>query len=168
MNGRGVLAESEEFPLSLAVEIGQTGQMEINRRNFLCGALLTALGTTTASMGSASAATGVKQLSNGSVEVTPSAIKALGKVGGVALIGEINGAPTALVRTGATRYAALDLRCSHAGITVKPEGSGFYCAPQEGGHGSAFTRTGAVSKGPADAPLNKLKVVVKGKKLVVS
>lgn len=142
--------------------------MEINRRNFLCGALLTALGTTTASVESAVAATGVKPLANGSVEVTPSAIKALGKVGGVALIGEVNGAPAALVRTGAKRYAALDLRCTHAGITVKPEGSGFYCAPQEGGHGSAFTRTGAVSKGPADSPLNKFKVVVKGKKLVVS
>lgn len=168
MNGRGVFAEREEFPLSLPVQIGQTGQMEINRRNFLCGALLTALGTTAASVESATAATGVKQLSNGSVEVTPSAIKALAKVGGIALIGEVKGAPTALVRTGAKRYAALDLRCTHAGVTVSQEGGGFYCAPQSGGHGSAFTRTGAVSKGPAGSPLSKLKVVEKGKKLVVS
>lgn len=142
--------------------------MEINRRNFLCGALLTALGTSTASVEAATAATGVKKLSNGSVEVTPSAIKSLSKVGGIALIGEVNGAPTALVRSGAKRYVAIDLRCTHAGVTVKTQGGGFYCAPQEGGHGSAFTRTGAVSQGPADAPLNRLTVTTKGKKLVVS
>ncbi len=142
--------------------------MEINRRNFLCGALLTALGTSTTIVESAVAATGVKRLANGSVEVTPSAIKSLSKVGGVAVIGDVNGVPTALVRSGAKRYVALDLRCTHAGVTVKTQGSGFYCAPQEGGHGSAFTRTGAVSQGPADVPLNKLTVTAKGKKLVVS
>ena len=168
MNGRGVLVECEEFPLSPRAEIGQTGQMEINRRNFLCSALLSALGATTVLAERAVAITGVKPLSNGSVEVTPSAIKALATVGGVALIGQVNGAPTALVRIGAKKYAALDLRCTHAGVTVKPQGSGFYCLPQEGGHGSAFTGTGAVSKGPADSPLNSRKVVVKGKKLVVS
>ena len=142
--------------------------MEINRRNFLCGALLAAIGTTTASVASAVATTGVKPLSSGGVEVTPSSIKALSKVGGVALIGDVNGAPTALVRTSAKRYVALDLRCTHAGVTVKPKGSSFYCAPQDGGHGSAFTRTGAVSQGPADAPLNKLTVTAKGKKLIVN
>jgi thiosulfate dehydrogenase [quinone] large subunit len=142
--------------------------MEINRRNFLCGALLTALGTTTASAQNAHAATGVKRLSDGSVEVTPASIKALRKVGGVALIGEVSGAPTALVRTGAKRYVALDMRCTHAGITVKPEGTGFYCAPQVGGHGSAFTGTGAVSQGPAEEPLNRLSVKARGKKLIVS
>lgn len=142
--------------------------MEINRRNFLCGALLTALGTTTASVEGAAAVTGVKQLSSGGVEVTPTSIKALAKVGGVALIGDVNGAPAALVRTSAKNYVALDLRCTHAGVTVTPKGSGFYCSPQQGGHGSGFTRTGAVSQGPADAPLNKLTVTVKGKKLIVS
>ena len=157
--------------VSFVVEIGQTGQMEINRRNFLCGALLTALGTTSAivtSEASATAATGVKKLADGSVEVTPSVIKSLAKVGGVALIGEVNGTPTALIRSSAKAYVALDLRCTHAGVTVKPQGGGFYCAPQQGGHGSAFTRTGAVSQGPAGAPLNRLTVTTKGKKLVVS
>ena len=142
--------------------------MEINRRNFLCGALLTALGTTTTSAEGAIAATGVKKLANGTVEVTPGSIKALAKVGGVALIGDVNGAPTALVRTSAKKYLALDLRCTHAGITVKPEGGSFYCAPNQGGHGSGFTRTGSVSQGPATEPLSKLIVTVKGKKLLVS
>lgn len=142
--------------------------MEINRRNFLCGALLTALGTTTAGIESAAAVTGVKKLSDGSVEVTPSQIKALAKVGGVVILGDVNGAPTALVRSSAKRYLALDLRCTHAEVTVKPEGSGFYCPPTRGGHGSAFTASGAVSQGPAGSSLNKLTVTAKGKKLIVS
>ena len=95
-------------------------------------------------------------------------IKSLAKVGGIALIGEVNGVPAALVRTGAKKYAALDLRCTHAGIVVKPKAGGFYCEPAQGGHGSAFSRAGAVSQGPADAALNKLSVTVKGKKVVVS
>ena len=53
--------------------------MEINRRNFLCGALLTALGTSTAGIESAGAVTGVKKLSDGSIEVTPSQIKEIGR-----------------------------------------------------------------------------------------
>lgn len=142
--------------------------MEINRRNFLCGALLTALGTSTAGIESAGAVTGVKKLSDGSIEVTPAQVKALAKVGGVVILGDVNGAPAALVRSSAKRYLALDLRCTHAGVTVKPEGSGFYCAPMQGGHGSAFTRTGAVSQGPAESPLSKLTVTTKGKKLIVS
>jgi Rieske Fe-S protein len=142
--------------------------MEITRRNFLCGSLLTALGATSASVTSAHAAAGVKKISDGSVEVIVASIKSLAKVGGIALIGEVNGVPAALVRTGAKKYAALDLRCTHAGIVVKPKAGGFYCEPAQGGHGSAFSRAGAVSQGPADAALNKLSVTVKGKKVVVS
>ena len=167
MNVRGGLAEKEELCVPLQAQIGQTGQMEINRRNFLCGALLTALGTSVASIESATAATGVKKLANGTVEVTPSAVKSLAKVGGIALIGDVNNVPAALVRSGAKKYLALDLRCTHAGVTVKPEGSGLHCSPQSGGHGSRFTSVGAVTHGPADAPLNKLKVTVKGNKIIV-
>jgi Rieske Fe-S protein len=142
--------------------------VEINRRNFLCGSLLAALGGTTALVESAAAASGVKRLSNGSVEVTIGALKSLAKVGGIALIGDVNGAPAALVRTGAKKYVAIDLRCTHAGITLKPKAGGFYCEPSLGGHGSAFSSAGAVSQGPADTPLNRLTVTLKGKKAVVS
>jgi Rieske Fe-S protein len=115
--------------------------MEINRRHFLCGAMLTALGASTAMSADAASGKstkGIKRLSDGSVEVTPASIKALGKVGGVALIGDVKGAPVALVRSSAKRYVALDLRCTHAGVAVKPASGGFYCEPQKGGHGSAF------------------------------
>lgn len=142
--------------------------MEINRRNFLCGALLTALGTTPAFVESAEAATGVKKLSDGSVEVTLASVKSLAKVGGVALLGNVNGVPAALVRTGANKYVALNLHCTHAGVTVKPQSGGFYCDPGRGGHGSAFTASGAVSQGPAGSPLKKLTVKVSGKKVLVS
>ena len=156
----------ENFPL--LVQIGQTGQMEINRRNFLCGSLLAALGTTSAFVESATAATGVKKLSDGSVEVTVGSVKSLAKIGGIALLGDVNGAPTALVRTGSKKYVALDLRCTHAGVTVKPKAGGFYCEPSQGGHGSAFSTAGAVSQGPAGAPLNRLTVAIKGKKVIIS
>jgi len=142
--------------------------MEINRRNFLCGSLLTALGTSSTLVESAQGATGVKKLSDGSVEVTIASVKSLAKVGGIALIGDVNGAPTALVRTGTTKYVALDLRCTHAGVTVKPKAGGFYCDPAQRGHGSAFTKAGAVSQGPADMPLNRLTATVKGKKVIVA
>jgi Rieske Fe-S protein len=144
--------------------------MEINRRHFLCGAMLTAVGATSSMVGEAAhaaSAKGVKQLPNGTLEVTPASIKALGKVGGVALIGDVNGAPVALVRASSKRYVALDLRCTHAQVPVKPASGGFYCEPSKGGHGSAFTRTGNVSQGPADAPLSSLPVAIKGKKIIV-
>ena len=142
--------------------------MEINRRNFLCGALLTALGTSSALVESAQAATGVKTLSNGTVEVTLASVKSLGKVGGVALLGDVNGVPAALVRTGTNKYVALNLHCTHAGVTVTPESGGFHCTPQRGGHGSRFSATGAVTNGPASAPLKKLNVKVSGNKVLVS
>ena len=144
--------------------------MEMNRRNFLCGALLTALGTTAGFVENAEAATGVKKLSDGTVEVTPASVKAFAKVGGVVLLGDVNGTPAALVKTGANQYDALSLRCTHAGVTVKPTSGGFYCDPQRGGHGSGFTKTGAVNHGPATSPLKKLSVTPQsaGKKLIIS
>jgi len=57
---------------------------------------LTALGATSASVTTAHAAAGVKKLSDGSVEVTVASIKSLAKVGGIALIGEVNGVPVRL------------------------------------------------------------------------
>lgn len=142
--------------------------MEINRRNFLCGALLTALGTSSTIVESAHATTGVKTLADGSVEVTLASIQSLGKVGGVALLGDVKGVPAALVRTATNKYVALNLHCTHAGVTVTPESGGFHCTSQRGGHGSRFSASGAVTNGPANAPLKKLLVKVTGKKILVS
>lgn len=144
--------------------------MEMNRRNFLCGALLTALGTSAGFVENAEAVTGVKKLSDGTVEVTPASVKALAKVGGAVLLGDVNGVPAALVKTGANKYTALDLRCTHAHVPVKISSDGFYCDPQRGGHGSRFTKTGAVNHGPAQSSLGKLTVTPQaaGKKLIIS
>jgi Rieske Fe-S protein len=59
----------------------------------------------------------------------------------------------ALMREGDMVYA-LDLVCTHLGCTVTVTGSGLSCPC----HGSRFDRQGRVLKGPADRPLNRLKV----------
>ena len=59
----------------------------------------------------------------------------------------------ALMRDGDTIYA-LALVCTHLGCTVTVTGSGLSCPC----HGSRFDRQGRVLKGPADRPLNRLKV----------
>ena len=53
-------------------------------------------------------------------------------------------------------------------VDNKPKAGGFYCDPAQRGHGSAFTKAGAVSQGPADMPLNRLTATVKGKKVIVA
>jgi len=59
----------------------------------------------------------------------------------------------ALLRDGETVYA-LGLLCTHLGCTVTVTSSGLSCPC----HGSRFDRQGRVLKGPADQPLNRLKV----------
>jgi Rieske Fe-S protein len=59
----------------------------------------------------------------------------------------------ALMREGDAIHA-LGLVCTHLGCTVTVTGSGLSCPC----HGSRFDRQGKVLKGPADRPLNRLKV----------
>ena len=59
----------------------------------------------------------------------------------------------ALLRDGETIYA-LGLVCTHLGCTVTVSSSGLSCPC----HGSHFDRQGRVLKGPADRPLNRLKI----------
>jgi len=59
-----------------------------------------------------------------------------------------------LMRDGDAVYA-LGLVCTHLGCTVTVTSSGLSCPC----HGSRFDRQGRVLKGPADRPLNRLKVV---------
>lgn len=59
----------------------------------------------------------------------------------------------AIVNDGAS-LCALDLRCTHLGCTVKGTPEGFACPC----HGSRFTSTGEVTRGPAPRPLRRLQV----------
>lgn len=136
-----------------------------SRRTFLIGACtLAAAGITGAVLISpAEAATGVQTISSGKVKVTVAKIKALRKDGGVALIGMVGEAQTAVLRVNATTYVALDLSCPHAGVTVKRSSSGWSCPA----HGSQFGTDGQLKKGPARHPLAKFKTTFSGGVLTI-
>ena len=53
-------------------------------------------------------------------------------------------------------YAAFLLRCTHAATKLQFIGNNFYCNL----HGSTFDEHGAVTRGPAEYPLTKLKARV--------
>jgi Rieske Fe-S protein len=125
--------------------------MEPNRRQFLTGACaLLGAGLGAALLAdSADAATGIKRKKNGQVEVTVAQIPGLENINGVVNLGTVKGVPTAVVRTGAATYTALNLRCPHAGVTVRDTGSEWLCPA----HGSQFALDGAFISGPAGRAL---------------
>jgi Rieske Fe-S protein len=137
-------------------------EQEISRRGFMCAGLATAAGVAISSP-SAEAAGAIKILRDGRVEVNLSKFKALGKIGGAILVGNVKEIPTALVRTGKSSYQALDLRCTHQGVPSKLVSGTFRCPA----HGSEFTKTGAVKVGPAEFGLNKINTEVSGKTVIL-
>jgi cytochrome b6-f complex iron-sulfur subunit len=53
-----------------------------------------------------------------------------------------------------SQFVAYSLVCTHLGCTVEPKGQEFACPC----HGSRFDANGRVLKGPADRPLQQLRV----------
>jgi cytochrome b6-f complex iron-sulfur subunit len=137
-------------------------EKEISRRGFICAGLATATGVVI-SGNTAEAAGAIKVLRDGRVEVNLSKFKALGKIGGAILVGNVKEIPTALVRTGKSSYQGLDLRCTHQQVTSKLVSGSFKCPA----HGSEFTKTGAVKVGPAEFGLNKINTEVVGKTVIL-
>jgi cytochrome b6-f complex iron-sulfur subunit len=86
---------------------------------------------------------------SGSVDVNVNDYAALANVGGIALV-NANGSPIAVVRTGASSYAALSRICPHQGSTVNVSGGGFLCP----GHGARFTSTGQWTGGQPTSNLH--------------
>ncbi|NCZ57978.1 MAG: hypothetical protein EBY75_06675, partial [Actinobacteria bacterium] len=101
-------------------------EKDVSRRAVLCGLAVLTLGLVP---DTAIAATGVKVLANGKVEVTLSRNPALKKVGGVVQFTDGAGQSVALVRTGrsASAYRALNLSCTHEGTNVQKSGSKWVC-----------------------------------------
>ena len=135
----------------------------ISRRGALCALATLTLGFVPAT---AVAASGVRVLKNGRIEVTLSKNPALKQVGGVVRIDNANGRSIALVRTanGKNGFAALDLRCTHEGATVRQESDKWVCPA----HGAQFAIAGDVEVGPARTPLRKLKVQATSKVVTIS
>lgn len=136
---------------------------ELTRRGAICALATLTLGAMAAP---AVAASGVKVLRNGRIEVTLAQNPALSSVGGVVRIDNVNGRSIALVRTakGRNGFTALDLRCTHEGTLVEQEGDVWGCP----NHGAAFSLKGDVKIGPAKTPLRKLRVTATAKKVVIS
>lgn len=69
----------------------------------------------------------------------------------------------AVLKQSSGDYVALLLMCTHAGQALTKAGSGFFCPL----HGSRFSETGAVLKGPATDPLQHLPVKIEKQTLVI-
>jgi len=138
---------------------------DLSRRGFICGALALAVtGMDTALLAEgAQAASGVKVLKSGKVEVTIAKVPALAKVGGAALVGNVKGVPVALVRISAQGFKALNLICRHQGATVELNGTKWVC-PR---HGSEYALNGALQIGPSTKPLLALPAKVTKKTVTI-
>ena len=137
-------------------------EKDVSRRAVLCGLAVLTLGLVP---DTAIAATGVKVLANGKVEVTLSRNPALKNVGGVVQFTDGAGQSVALVRTGKSTnaYRALNLSCTHEGTNVQKSGSK-WVSPN---HRAEFAINGDVKVGPARANLVQLPVKVSKSKVVV-
>jgi len=119
----------------------------LRRREFLGAAALAALALLEACgngiIGPQDAATNVvpggsTTTSTGGLQVKLASYPALANTGGIARVDGGVGTPVALVRTGATTFLALSLRCPHEGFTIDVQSGGFYCR----NHGARFTSNG--------------------------
>lgn len=136
-------------------ERGATG---LTRRQALAAAAaLCGLGAVAAS------STGTARAS-GTLRVQLSKYPALKKVGGAALVGSLNGAPVAVVRTGRSQYVALDRRCPHAGGIVSISGGQWVCPL----HQSRFDIDGDKVSGVTPSGLRKLMARLSGGILTIS
>lgn len=135
---------------------------EVSRRAVLCGLAVLALGILP---DSALAAGNVTVLSNGKVDVLLSKNPGLKKAGGVVEFQDGNGRALALIRTGASSKAfkAIDLSCTHQGVTVIKGGSDWVCPA----HNSQFALDGKVKVGPARTALRSVPVKISATKITV-
>ena len=137
-------------------------EKEVSRRAVLCGLAVLTLGFVPET---AIAATGVKVLANGKVEISLSANKTLKSVGGVVQFTDGSGQPMALVRTGkeTNGFKALNLSCTHQGGIVEKVGAKWICPI----HRAEYTINGEVKVGPARRNLVEVPVKASATKVVV-
>ena len=137
-------------------------EKNVSRRAVLCGLAVLTLGLIPEN---AIAASGVKVLANGKVEVTLSKNPALKKVGGVVQFTNNQGIDIALVRTGkgSSAFKALNLACTHQGYPLRKDGNKWVCD----NHLANFSIAGAVTKGPAESPLQNVALKVTTTKVIV-
>ena len=137
---------------------------EVSRRGVFCGVALLAAGITAEKADAAVPATGITQVGN-KLKVDLTKNKALSKVGGVVQIDLSDGSSLAVIRTAAGNkgLVALNLSCTHNGVTVMQQGNGWICPA----HGSQFELNGKLVQGPARSALQKYPISVTGKTALI-
>jgi Rieske Fe-S protein len=139
---------------------------DISRRSAICGVVLASLGLAMDfAPDAAQAATGITTLKNGKLQITLAANKALAKVGGAVIIGLSDGSEMAVVRTapGVNGFSALSLTCPHNQATVMQQGKDWICPA----HGSEFSLSGKVLRGPARQALGAYPLAATAKTLTI-
>jgi nitrite reductase/ring-hydroxylating ferredoxin subunit len=127
------------------------GRHAVGRRDFVVGAA-----AALAAMALAACATGDFMTSPGTLTATSikvSDFPALANVGGVATT-SVSGVPLAIVRTGASTFAAFSRICPHQGATINVLSGGFQC-PQ---HGATFNSSGQWTGGQRTSNLTSYPV----------
>jgi Rieske Fe-S protein len=146
------------------MEVSKSTDHLVSRRTVLCGIALIAAGLTAETAAAATTATGVTQAGKKlKLDLTKNA--ALSKVGGVVQIDLSDGSSIAVVRTaaGTKGLSAISLSCTHNGVTVMQQGTGWTCPA----HGSQFALNGKLIQGPARSALQKYPVSATAKTLTI-
>ena len=137
------------------MEVSKSTDHLISRRGVLCGIALLAVGLSSEAAAAATNAVGVTQAGS-KLKLDLTKNKALAKVGGVVEIPLSDGSVIAVIRTaaGMKGITAINLACTHNGVTVMQQGNGWLCPA----HGSQFGLSGKLIKGPARSALQKYPV----------
>jgi Rieske Fe-S protein len=114
--------------------------------------------------GAVALSSGAVAQASGTLRVQLSQFPALKRVGGAAVVGSLNGVQVAVVRTGRSKYVALDRSCPHAGGIVTQSGSQWVCPL----HGSRFDLDGDKVSGVTPSGLRRLKSRLSGGFLTIS
>lgn len=142
--------------------LNMESENSLSRRSLLCGLAVLTLGFVP---DKALAATGVKVLPNGKVEIRIASNRSLKKVGGVVQFRDGTGRSLALVRTSTAvkGFRAINLSCTHEGTKVGLSGDKWVC-PE---HRAEFAIDGSVQVGPAKTNLRSVPVKATKKRVIV-
>jgi Rieske Fe-S protein len=140
---------SDETNESRAVQLcGGCGVNGLDRRSFLSAASLAAVVAVLEACGIPTDPNAVLGGTGGPFTVKVADFPALSTTGGVARV-DAGGSPTALVRTGATAFAAFSMVCTHQGTTINMTSTGFRCP----NHGALFGKDGVWQGGQSTTNL---------------
>jgi Rieske Fe-S protein len=141
--------ELHPAPLAACANCSTARAGGVDRRTFLSTATLAAVAALLQACGGALGTDFFTGPSGGPLTVKLTDFAALSATGGIARVDNGNGAPIALVRTGASTFLGVTMVCTHQGATIGINGSGFRCP----NHGAMFSSTGAWQGGQPTSSL---------------